>query len=48
MVRGYGVPNAPTARDCINRAIDSINKTFVANPEPFVKPRKVLVLGSGG
>lgn len=48
MVRGHGKPNARSARDCVNSAITSINKNFTASTEPFVKPRKVLVLGSGG
>jgi hypothetical protein len=37
-----------SARQCINEAIGGINKKFVPAVEEFVKPRKVLVLGSGG
>ncbi len=37
-----------SARKCINEAIGGINKKFVPELEEFVKPRKVLVLGSGG
>lgn len=48
MVRCHGKPDAPSARDCVSKAIASINKSFTIDPEPFVKPRKVLVLGSGG
>ena len=48
MVRCHGKPDAPSARACVSKAIASINKAFTVDPEPFVKPRKVLVLGSGG
>ena len=48
MVRNHGKADSLSARGYINAAIGSINKNFVQNNEPFIKPRKVLVLGSGG
>ena len=48
MVRNHGKVDSPSARQCINEAIGGINKKFVEITEPFVKPKKVLVLGSGG
>jgi hypothetical protein len=48
MVRNHGKADSLSAREYINAAIGTINKSFVKNNEPFIKPRKVLVLGSGG
>jgi hypothetical protein len=48
MVRNHGKGSSKSARDHICDAIGQINKSFVTPKEPFVRPKKVLVLGSGG
>jgi len=48
MIEHFKKDSFTSANHYVNNAIGNINKKFTKPQEPFLRPKKVLVLGSGG